>query len=250
MATRRYYSQSPLIEALCQFKFEPGMEWDMAIPGLLYQQFKAEFPERRQQKAFEFTVGPDIDDLKTQATPNRMQFRKADGSALIQVGPDLLIVNALRPYPGWERFRAMILSALETYCREASPRGIKSLALRYINRLTFPFDSVDISDYLLFSPGVPDSLPQTFVEWAQSVAMPAGRDDILRLTGGSREENPEEIVFVLDIEFVAIRGCDLADVGPRIDKAHDQIESAFEACITEKSRLMFREESHEHAQSF
>jgi uncharacterized protein (TIGR04255 family) len=250
MAKRRCYENPPLVEALCQFQFAPGSEWDMAIPGLLYRRVREQFPERRQQKAIQWVVSPAAGEVETTSTSDRMQFRSQDGKSLIQVGPDLLVVNALKPYPGWDAFRSMVLSTLTYYREEARPAGIKSLTLRYINRLIFPPTPVQIEDFMHFYPNVPTALPQTFVGWAQSVNVPLSQEEILRLTAGSSDEHPEENVFVLDLEFVAFRGCSLEDVGLRIDKGHEIIEDAFEECITDKARWMFKEEkSHEHAPS-
>jgi uncharacterized protein (TIGR04255 family) len=249
MANRRFYENPPIGEALCQFRFETGREWDIVIPGLLYQKIQSEFPERRQQKNLEVLFDRETSEVK-QSSGDRIQFRRADGSALVQLGPDLLVVHILAPYSNWESFKAMILGALGRYYEVAEPAGIRSMALRYINRIRIPASSVQIEDYLLFSPSVPSALPQTFVGWGSTVNIPLDKTELLRITAGSGEENDSNTtIFLLDIEVVAVQIGGRDGVESRIDRAHEMIETAFEECITDKARMMFKEEvPHEHAQ--
>src|SRR4051794_14853919 len=129
MAKRRNYKNAPLIEALCQIQFQPGAEWDLAIPGLLYSKIQEEFPKRRQQEAIEFLVRGDLKEFKHKKAVDRVQFLRDDEKALVQVGQDSLVINVLRPYPRWENFRAMIESLVESYRQVAEPQGISALAL-------------------------------------------------------------------------------------------------------------------------
>ena len=248
MAKRRSYGDPPVIEALCQFQFEAGQEWDIAIPGLVYQRVQDEFPKRRQQKGFEVLFSPDTSKVKPLSS-DRIQFLRADDSALVQLGPDLLAVNVLPPYPGWDSFKRLILGALESYSEVARPANLKSMALRYINRVRVPALRFEIDDYLRFSPRVPSELPQTFVGWGQNVSIPLGASEVLRITAGSEdaEAKATHLSFLLDIEVVALGG-GLRGVPDSIERAHEMIGTAFEKCITEKSRALFKEEvSHEHA---
>ena len=43
----RRYKNSPIIEAICEFQFEENSEWDLTIPGLVYDRVQNEFPIRR-----------------------------------------------------------------------------------------------------------------------------------------------------------------------------------------------------------
>jgi uncharacterized protein (TIGR04255 family) len=43
------YKKPPIVEALFEFQFVPGREWDLTIPGLIYKKVKRRFPNRKQQ---------------------------------------------------------------------------------------------------------------------------------------------------------------------------------------------------------
>lgn len=242
MTKRRVYARPPLVEALCQFQFEPGQEWDIAIPGLFYNEVKLEFPERHQQRALEVLFDQGTGQAK-QSSAARIQFRRSDGTALVQIGPDLLIVNVLYPYPGWETFRGIVLTSFESYCSVAQPVGLKAMSLRYINRIRLPSPSVEIEDYLRFSPSVPSGLPQVFVGWAQSVSIPLDEKAILRINAGStRDESEADTIFVLDIESSTAQMKSLESMEAEITRSHDVIEKAFEECVTDRARSIFLEE--------
>src|SRR5882672_10952662 len=97
----RIYEEPPLIEAVCEFHFEPGHEWDWTIPGLIYPKLSKDFPKKREQRLFQLQVqaGPQEMTQSLKGQGARMQFLKEDERALIQVGPDTLAINHLKPYP-------------------------------------------------------------------------------------------------------------------------------------------------------
>lgn len=94
----RRYANSPIIEALCEFQFAPDSPWDLATPGLVYGKVQDTFPKRRQATrvtvAISASPGVTGQQLETVAL---MQFLHEDEKALIQVGPNLLAVNHLKP---------------------------------------------------------------------------------------------------------------------------------------------------------
>src|SRR5450759_1726858 len=163
----RQYINPPIAEALCEFYFSPSQPWDWTIPGLLYDKFKTDFPRKSQQNVLQVELHAEREEINQNIKGGmaRMQFLREDGRALVQVGPDLLVVNHLKPYSGWRIFKADITRSLATYCDTAQPRGIQRIGLRYINKIEFPYPSVEIEDYLLSAPRIPSEIPQTFTSW-------------------------------------------------------------------------------------
>ena len=85
-----------------------------------------------------------------------MQFLQEDEGAMVQVGPNLVAVNHLKPYSNWETFKQMIARSLEAYKKVADPQAINRIGLRYINRIEIPDQrKVEIEDYVLAVPQVP-----------------------------------------------------------------------------------------------
>src|SRR5947208_3343497 len=86
----------PLLEALCEFRFAPTEAWDWTLPGRLYDRIEKEFSERSQVEGIEvqLSLGPgQPPSSQIMRGPDRVQMKRKDGTAMVQVGPHLLAVN-------------------------------------------------------------------------------------------------------------------------------------------------------------
>lgn len=244
----RVYRNPPIIQAVCEYSFEPSQTWDWTVPGLFYNEVKDDFPKKREQNVLhvELQAGPNVMPPAVKGGMASVQFLTEDEKTLIQVGPDAIAAHRLRPYTGWENFKPIILRAVEVYTKVAKPTGIRRLGLRFINRIEIPGKTeVRIEDYLLAAPKVPEELPQTFGSWAQRVEIPYTQlEGALRLQSGSvRAEDRKGAVFMLDLDFVSgvNQPLPLGEAERRLEIAHTEVERAFEACITNEARRLFSE---------
>ena len=243
----KLYENPPLIEALCEFRFEPSQPWDWTIPGLVYDKIKSDFPKKRQQNVLQVELQAEREEVAQSVKGGiaRMQFLRDDEHALIQVGPDLLVINHLKPYPTWRVFSEMIANGLSVYRQVANPQGIRRIGLRYINRIEIPESQVLIQDYLLAVPKVPDSVPQIFATWVQRVEIPFEQaNGLLVLQSGlMRQKGQEGTAFLLDLDFVTLQPntVTLNSTMEWVDQAHIKVERTFEACVMDKARALFKE---------
>ena len=106
----KVYTNPPITQAICEFQFRSSKDWDWTIPGLVYQLIESDFPVKKQEMAFEIQVMPQSNPVVQRAGSalSKMQFVSADGHAMVQIGPDLLGINVLTPYPGWSDFAQLI----------------------------------------------------------------------------------------------------------------------------------------------
>ncbi len=242
----RLYETPPLIEAVCEFQFEPSQPWDWTIPGLVYDKVKKEFPKKKQQNVIEMEVRADPEiSQSVKGGIARMQFLREDEHALVQVGPNLLGVSHLKPYPTWGKFQEMIINGLAVYRDVANPKALKRIGLRYINRLEIPQSQIRIEDYILAVPSIPEPVPQVFATWLQRVEIPfVDANGLMVIQSGLlKQEDPNVIVFVLDLDFITldVRKINLDNTVEWVRQAHDEIERTFEACITDNTRGLMKE---------
>jgi len=242
----RRYKNPPVVEALCEFRFQPGVPWDLAIPGLVYEKIRENFPKRRQAKTFEVIVEAGLAGVEQKfLTTERMQFLREDERALIQVDRDLLAVNHLKPYPTWQEFLLLIRRGFEAYCEAAGPEGIQRIGLRYINRIEIPGQRIELEDYFEFRPFIGPQLLQDFGPFIVGIQVPyEGSRDILRLQlANASAETPNTVAVMLDLDYFLARPGEVSldNVFEWVDVAHNRVEEAFEACITERLRQMFEE---------
>jgi len=242
----RKYHNPPIIEALCDFRFEPGAPWDMAIPGLVYEKIRDRFPKRQQTRTLEVSIAAGPESIGQQVlTIDLMQFLRGDEKALIQVGPNRLIVNHLKPYPTWQEFLPLIRQGFDAYLAAANPKGIQRIGLRYLNRIEIPGERTDLEDRFEFRPFVGARLPQDYGPFIVGIQIPfEDSRDLLRLQLASATVGtPGTIAVMLDLDYFLAQpgGVSQEDVFKWTEIAHAHVEEVFEACITDRLRQMFVE---------
>jgi len=243
----RRYRNSPIVEAVCEFRFPPDSPWDLTIPGLVYERIKGTFPQKRSATAFGFDIrlGQGLVEQELERNP-RMQFLREDGHALVQVGPNLLAVNHLKPYPGWEAFVPMVQQAYAAYVETAPPASIQRIGLRYINRIELPGPRVELEEYLNFYPYLGADLPQDYGEFNVGIqtAFNGLRDGLRMVLAGAEAGSVDAVPFVLDMDyFLAKPGAiSMDEAFSWINEAHDRLEQIFEGCISDKLRQLFQME--------
>jgi len=243
------YKNPPIVEALCEFQFVPGQPWDITIAGMLYERIKDEFPIKQQQVGLGVTLQPRegrVIEPKIEFVSSRMQFFSNDKISLVQVGPDLLTVNHLKPYPTWEKFKTLILKILGKYIDIGSPKGFRRIGLRYINKINIPGESIKMEDYFNFYLPIPEELPQIHSAFNISVEIPY-KDDYERLVltlGNTMSEKPGTVSIILDLYYIMAmpEKVSFEQVDEWMEGAHTIIEKAFESCITNNVKNLFEEE--------
>ncbi len=244
----RKYKNSPISEAVCEFQFGQDSPWDLTVPGLVYEKVRTAFPKRSQIARVTLGISADAGGIGQQlgAVPI-MRFLSEDEKLLIQVGTHLLSVNHLKPYSSWQNFLPVIQDGFKAYREVASPKSIHRIGLRYINTIQITGQSIDLEDYFEFRPYVGPNLPQTIGPFTLSVQLPfEGSRDILNLRLASLAGISSEVAtIILDLDyFLAQPGkVELDKVFTWVDSAHTHVEEIFEACITDKLRQTFEEET-------
>lgn len=258
----RVFRKPPVLEALCEFRFTSETLWDWVIPGLVYERIRDEFPVREQQNVLQMQVGftPEGVTPNAQSGVGQMQFWRPDRSAIVQVGPDHLSVNCLRPYPGWLQFKPLIERVLGHYQEAAEPSQLISIALRYINRIELPpaAEKRHIQEFTNVYPRIPDDEKQSWQSWAQRVEIVKPElNAIFVVQAGSQigapqqEGAPLEYSIMLDLAFVHASTPDapvpvpFENVSSWLETAHGEIEEMFLQSVTEESRTLFEEQTND-----
>lgn len=239
-----HYGKPPVTQAICEFQFVSDKAWDWTIPGLIYPKISNEFPLKQQEQAFQISVAPQ--QLPTQrfsTALSKMQFLKSDGSAMVQIGPDLLGINVQTPYPGWPNFFKLISEQFQIYTEMASPRGFKRIGLRYINRIEFQSDEIEITKYFRYYPHLPEDIEQSHGPFSMSVvhSFDGGRNALVIVLANVIPS--QHLTYVLDLDYSLTQSdkVQLVDGLQWTESAHARIEDMFEASITDELRALFEE---------
>jgi uncharacterized protein (TIGR04255 family) len=237
---RSTYPRPPLIEALCEIYFDPGQEWDVTLLGLYYERVKSGFPGKRELRNLEVSVqsGPEQFAQEIREAGVRMQFVRADKTAMVQVAPNLLVVNQLPPYPSWAEFRALISERVNDYVAVAKPQGLARIGLRYINRFNFTPGKYEFARYFARAKFIPPALFEATGQFLFRLELAQAEQERLLVTMASAATEPSQASIVLDLDHVSIgsRPPDTTVILAQLDAAHDRIETVFEDCLTDDLR--------------
>ena len=150
------YKNSPIREAVCEFRFSKDTAWNNDLPSKLYDIIKSEFPikEIRKEHHLEvkFEVKPQNRAVKSPKIEqsDRFLFLDKERKFIIQLAPRMISVNALKPYPSWEIFKEKIIYAYNKINELTDVRGIERIGLIYVNKIDIPEKISELKDYFRF----------------------------------------------------------------------------------------------------
>jgi len=241
------YANPPVEEAVCEFRLTPETRWGLTVPGLLYERLKETFPQKEQRMIQEVKLTQELEGLQQQIrTSEHLLFFTEDRKMLAQVGPRLLVVNALKPYPHWEGFKPRIEMVWKSLQETVEVQGLERIGLRYINRIELPAPNVKFDEYFDFYPFVGQRLPQHIASFLAGVEFSYADDrDHCRVQLAPIPHSGTEgkTAFILDLDYFLARprGVAVADALSWVEEAHSRVEEVFEGCITDRLREMLEE---------
>lgn len=233
------YRDPPLLEALCELRFDPKGPWDQAMPGLIYEALDDGFPIRRE--AADARVVLSSPRRSSGGGLSRMRFFEKEESSAVQISPHFLAVNQLRPYPSWEVFLPKIERALAAYRKVVDPVGLTKIELKYLNEIALPTEEFDFADlFNLFpymSPGLPSEIA-AFIAGGQFL-----RDQergLLKVTLQSTTHRDEPTAILsLTYRSQEPQQIELDEAVAWLHRAHDEVEAAFEESLSEELKASF-----------
>lgn len=240
-ALRRYYARAPITEALIAIQVPPNDEIELAELAALNDRHEPPFPNRRDTFRGEFQL-----DLSGENEPQTTRsqigytFGSEDETSIAQLRRDGVYVSNLSPYRGWESLRAEAIDWWRLYSDVIQVDVASRLAVRYINKILIPGQTVDFADYLRTYPEISHDMNQEVSGYFFQFTSPqpdVGGTLILN-QGILPERDDEGIPVVLDIDLF-VEGelpADSEALWGVIDQLHDHKNRIFEACITERTR--------------
>lgn len=208
----------PLVEAVCELRLADDSPWDEGVPDRL----AAALPQ------FPRHVTP------AQEGAIVRQLEAPDASAIVQVGPRVLVVNHLRPYDRWARFREHIEAALKAF-QQANPGARpREVVLSATNLFQHVDGRLDLGEILRRAPALHDRLAggkQLGFTVRQDFALEDPDGVLICQTGIGVVDGIGE-GLLLRLEFVSGPWSAWDALLPLLDQAHDRIHQAFVEVLT------------------
>lgn len=155
-------AKPPIVEAVLDFDCDVPPDKTLK---LLEQPARAAFADRYSDVVprylQEMQVASDQDGTFNSSLQQSLQawmFRQPDGKQLVQVRQSGFSFNRLAPYEGFETYLPEIERVWDLYRELAAPISVRTLRLRFINRIHLPLDDgrVELDAFLNSIPALPD----------------------------------------------------------------------------------------------
>jgi len=232
---RLRFERPPLVEAVCEFRFTDSSGWDWTVPGRLHERIRSSFPKVRQIRPRVVVVGgeapPAVADVE------KLHFATADDSRLVQSGPNLLAINVLHPYLGWDDFCDLILDIFHHHAAIIESCSLARIGLRYINRIGLgEHDAVGLLRVLPEFKSFFDASPASFFErYVVHYDEPPGA-----LTYQTGDVARPERALMIDLDFWREHPDVVNPDALRrwLTAAHERIEEVFVRSMSEKARTL------------
>ncbi|MGC8782802.1 MAG: TIGR04255 family protein [Armatimonadota bacterium] len=239
----RKYKHPSILEALCEVQFETPEDWNTACYGILMAAVRdMGFEQTEEIPAFALQV--DVRQKETLVLPTLvlMRYKHANGKNLLHLGPNSFTINQLAPYTGWHEFKPYIVECLRRLHESLPSIQPSRLILRYINRFAFTGMQTDMAEWFSVYPVSPD-IGQRKGPFLLKQDFFCTGEDVLTVTTGLAYVSPSDgTAVLLDLEYRTSEFLwDLLLIDSILERSHDAVYEAFEACITEKTRGLLEE---------
>jgi uncharacterized protein (TIGR04255 family) len=247
---RAPYPKAPITEALIDIRVTlPG---EITVADLArvnigeeigYSQRRNRFAIEGQIAIGEQAIGEQVG-TATRQTHVGYDFLSGDERQIVQVRLDGFTFSRLAPYDCWETFRKEARRLWELYRAVVEPVSVTRVAVRYINRLDLPLPLEDFKDYLRTVPEVSPDLPQGLSGLLMQLAIPQEDLGAVLLLNEALlpSPDPDTVSILLDIDLFREleTSIDEEELWPILDQFRIRKNDVFEACITERTRELFR----------
>jgi uncharacterized protein (TIGR04255 family) len=152
----------PIVEAVLDFDCDPSPGLDLAaMEGAARVQFTDQYPKLRKQFVQGFVIEAKQNEVSSSSTDHgvqALQFLQEDEKQLVQVRTQGFSFNRLAPYSDLEDYLPEIERSWRAYVSLVSPKHVRVVRLRYINRILLPLKEgkVDLDEYLKIMPRLPE----------------------------------------------------------------------------------------------
>lgn len=230
----RILRKDPIVEARCEFQFD-SPDWDWTVPGLLWNQFREEFPLKQQ---FEFVPSDVPEDTKEVFGVSQLNFWRQDKTEAIHTSPNELAIVQRAPYAGWPIFKDRIEEVLAKYRKIIPNSSLKRTSLSYFNLLPLPSKEFQVQDYLNIYPTFPVTGRAYFGTWIhQAEILKPDAKVLLLVKAGFVPQSDEGSERMMMLDIVANESLEYVFDGNEMDwleTSHNEIETLFFDCLKPK----------------
>jgi len=241
---------SPIIEAVLDIDCDmpPALALDKLEASARdafrshYKKVRTQFVQAMQVEA----AANQAPNVTTRQAIQALQFLQEDEKQLVQVRTQGFSFNRLAPYTKLDDYLPEMERTWRLFVGLAAPVQIRTIRLRYINRILLPLTEgrVELDEYLKLGPRLPDEDKLTFTGFLnQHSALEADTGNQVNMVLTTQPQEADRLPVIFDIEAFKSDSYDPLDW----DTIHLQILSlrrlknvVFENSLTDKCLNLFQ----------
>lgn len=250
----RHYKRPPIVEAVINIQVTYPGGLSESLLDKIDARFSSRFMHKLKLSGVDVTLNGGIAEATAPSVvANRiigLRFANQENNRILQVRPEGFAFSHLTPYSTWEELRSEALPFWNEFLEICQPTAVTRIAVRFINRLhlpqSLPEKSVQLEDFLTFSPNVPDEF-EVVTGFMSQVQLPlrgelSGQRPLALVTVASQPPSiPETELTVLDIDVFETVNWPPNDplIWEELEKMRGIKNRIFEAALTDRMKETF-----------
>jgi uncharacterized protein (TIGR04255 family) len=219
----------PIVEAIFEIRFNSSLPED-AIFGVLYNQFKDEYPKFEQLPIMQLPASIRAQDPSLRYNPH---YKTQIGNFPLRLGPRSISISNVEEYIGWVDFSQKVFATFEQATKSGVIANIERLGLRYINILEGIniFDNSNIVISLKNDPIIRKTNINTEISFDKGVCvLKATSDAEVNLGGNQRKMITGSVI---DIDAIVDHN-KFKDINDAIEYAHNIEKELFYRILSDE----------------
>ena len=243
--------RAPIVEAVLDVDCDMPPGFDLpAMEAPARDQFRGNYPTSRKQLMQEHTIETKPDAPPSMSVRHAIQsfhFLQQDERQLVQVRAQGFSFNRLAPYTSLDDYLQEIERTWRIFVSIAAPVQIRTVRLRYINRIVLPMvaGKVDLQDFLKVGPRLPDEERLTFTGFLnQHTAIEANTGNRVNIILTAQVPEGEGLPLIFDITAMSDKSGEVEDwpwLLARIQALRGLKNRIFRDTLTERCLNLFQQ---------
>ncbi len=242
---------APIVEAVLDIDCDMPLTMDIAA---LEESARAEYgeqypkfqPQFMQELMFEAPAEGAAKVTKSSRGIQALQFLQEDGKQLVQVRAQGYSFNRLAPYGSLDDYLPEMERTWQLFTKIAQPVKIRTVRLRYINRLLLPLVAgrIELDEYLVHGPRLPSDAGlelTSFVHQHSAVEVGTGNQAHLVLAGQAPEQEKLPVIFDIQTFYTGdLEPSDWKGILSRVKSLRHLKNQVFRKSLTKKCLSLFQ----------
>ena len=237
-----HYIHPPIMEAVCEIHFADERRTEEQLLQIVPTWIE-KYPNQQivEEQSMQVEIGMLGATVKQAKLGKKLICKSLDGTRLVQLTGQMLAVNQLRPYMGWkEGFRDIILARWAEIQRELGVSAVRTIALRYINRIEIKQSPLRWDEWFNYPIPFPNVGGQPITNFQMGCCQ-ALSETVKFTVNVTNAQNPEPDFtwVILDITVIMEDSFPGDDLEQRLEMIHGPHSDAFELYIRDTLRSQF-----------